>query len=167
MAERKPFLLRLDPVLFEALQRWANDDLRSLNGQVEFLLRDALRKAGRWPKARRRRAAVSMAGTDCETHERPLRSVPRGNRQESDRRCSSHMSSFRTGAMARQAEPGSAAGVRCSVAVIGGLASALIGVGFAQGGSRDGLIAIACVVAGLAVVGGIVLAKVIGRQGKV
>ena len=52
-------------------------------------------------------------------------------------------------------------------AVIGGLASALIGVGFAQGGSRDGLIAIACVIAGLAVVGGIVLAKVIGRQGKV
>ena len=47
VAERKPFLLRLDPALFEALQRWANDDLRSLNGQIEFLLRDALRKAGR------------------------------------------------------------------------------------------------------------------------
>jgi hypothetical protein len=47
VADRKPFLLRLDPALFEALQRWANDDLRSLNGQVEFLLRDALRKAGR------------------------------------------------------------------------------------------------------------------------
>ena len=47
MSERRPFLLRIDPALFEALQRWANDDLRSLNGQVEFLLRDALRKAGR------------------------------------------------------------------------------------------------------------------------
>ena len=47
MSERKPFLLRLDPALFEALQRWANDDLRSLNGQLEFLLREALRKAGR------------------------------------------------------------------------------------------------------------------------
>jgi hypothetical protein len=47
VADRKPFLLRIDPALFEALQRWANDDLRSLNGQLEFLLRDALRKAGR------------------------------------------------------------------------------------------------------------------------
>jgi hypothetical protein len=45
--ERKPFLVRLDPALHAALQRWANDDLRSLNGQIEFLLRDALRKAGR------------------------------------------------------------------------------------------------------------------------
>lgn len=49
MAERKPFLLRLDPALFEALQRWAGDDLRSLNGQIEFLLRRALEEAGRAP----------------------------------------------------------------------------------------------------------------------
>ena len=47
MAERKPFLLRLDPVLHEALQRWANDDLRSVNAQIEFLLRRALRESGR------------------------------------------------------------------------------------------------------------------------
>ena len=47
MAERKPFLLRIDPKLLEQLQRWANDDLRSLNGQMEFLLRKALREAGR------------------------------------------------------------------------------------------------------------------------
>ena len=53
MADRKPFLLRLDPALFEALQRWANDDLRSLNGQIEFLLRDAVRKAGRRPDSGR------------------------------------------------------------------------------------------------------------------
>jgi hypothetical protein len=52
VADRKPFLLRLDPALLEALQRWANDDLRSLNGQIEFLLRDALRKAGRVANAR-------------------------------------------------------------------------------------------------------------------
>jgi hypothetical protein len=45
--ERKPFLLRIDPALLEALQRWANDDLRSLNAQIEFLLRDALRRGGR------------------------------------------------------------------------------------------------------------------------
>jgi hypothetical protein len=49
MAERKAFLLRVDPRLLEALQRWANDDLRSLNGQIEFLLRRALREAGRAP----------------------------------------------------------------------------------------------------------------------
>lgn len=47
MAERKPFLLRIDPKLLEQLQRWANDDLRSLNGQLEFLLRKAVRDAGR------------------------------------------------------------------------------------------------------------------------
>ena len=47
MAERKPFLLRVDPALLEALQRWANDDLRSLNGQIEFLLRRAVQQAGR------------------------------------------------------------------------------------------------------------------------
>ncbi|HMV30615.1 MAG: hypothetical protein U0104_12855 [Gemmatimonadales bacterium] len=47
MAERKPFLLRMEPELHEALQRWAGDELRSLNGQIEFLLRRALREAGR------------------------------------------------------------------------------------------------------------------------
>lgn len=47
MADRKPFLLRIDRSLLDALQRWANDDLRSLNGQIEFVLRNALRQAGR------------------------------------------------------------------------------------------------------------------------
>jgi hypothetical protein len=47
VAERKSFLLRVDPELLEAVQRWANDDLRSLNGQIEFLLRRALRDGGR------------------------------------------------------------------------------------------------------------------------
>lgn len=47
MAERKPFLLRIDPAVLEALQRWAGDDLRSLNGQIEFLLRRNLESAGR------------------------------------------------------------------------------------------------------------------------
>ena len=51
MAERKPFLLRIDPTVLEALQRWAADDLRSLNGQIEFVLRDALQRAGRGPQA--------------------------------------------------------------------------------------------------------------------
>ena len=47
MAERKPFLLRVDRELLDALQRWANDDLRSLHGQIEFLLRRSLQQAGR------------------------------------------------------------------------------------------------------------------------
>jgi hypothetical protein len=47
VAEKKPFLLRVDRELLDAVQRWANDDLRSLNGQIEFLLRDALKRAGR------------------------------------------------------------------------------------------------------------------------
>lgn len=47
MGERKPFLLRLDPQVHEALQRWASAELRSLNGQIEFLLRQALQGAGR------------------------------------------------------------------------------------------------------------------------
>jgi hypothetical protein len=47
VADRKPFLLRIDRDLHDALQRWANDDLRSLNGQIEFVLRRALQDAGR------------------------------------------------------------------------------------------------------------------------
>lgn len=50
MAQRKSFLLRLDPATHEALQRWADADLRSLNSQIEFLLRRALRDAGRLPE---------------------------------------------------------------------------------------------------------------------
>lgn len=61
MPKRKAFLLRVDPQLLQALQRWAADDLRSVNGQVEFLLRRALRDAGRLPlgdkKTRRHDAA--------------------------------------------------------------------------------------------------------------
>jgi hypothetical protein len=50
MSDRKPFLLRIDPAVLEALQRWANDDLRSLNGQIEYVLRRALAEANRAPK---------------------------------------------------------------------------------------------------------------------
>ena len=48
MATRKPFLLRTDPEVIAALQRWAADELRSVNAQIDFLLRRALRDAGRW-----------------------------------------------------------------------------------------------------------------------
>jgi len=47
VADRKPFLIRLDPVTLDALTRWANDEFRSLNGQVEYLLTRALRDSGR------------------------------------------------------------------------------------------------------------------------
>ena len=50
MADKKAFLLRVDRELLEQLQRWANDDLRSLNGQIEFLLRDSLKRTGRLAK---------------------------------------------------------------------------------------------------------------------
>jgi hypothetical protein len=43
---RKSFLLRIDPEVFAALERWAADDLRSVNGQIEFLLRQALARRG-------------------------------------------------------------------------------------------------------------------------
>lgn len=54
MADRKAFLLRVDPALLEAMQRWADDDLRSLNGQIEYVLRQALQQAGRSARAARR-----------------------------------------------------------------------------------------------------------------
>ena len=47
MAERKNYPLRLDPEVYEALRRWAEDELRSVNAQIEFLLARALREAGR------------------------------------------------------------------------------------------------------------------------
>ena len=49
MAKRKPFLLRIDADYHAALVRWSDDELRSLNGQIEYLLREALRRAGRLP----------------------------------------------------------------------------------------------------------------------
>lgn len=51
MAKRDAFLLRMDPAILAALRRWADDDLRSLNAQIDFLLRRGLREAGRLPPA--------------------------------------------------------------------------------------------------------------------
>lgn len=50
MSARKPFLFRTDPEILEALQRWAADELRSVNGQIDYLLRHSLREAGRFPQ---------------------------------------------------------------------------------------------------------------------
>ncbi len=48
--ERKQIVLRLSPELYDALAHWADDEFRSINGQIEFLLTDAVRKAGREKK---------------------------------------------------------------------------------------------------------------------
>ncbi len=61
MAERKRFLLRIDPRLYAALERWAADDLRSVNAQIEYLLTEAARKAGR---LERRSPAQEKRGDD-------------------------------------------------------------------------------------------------------
>ena len=51
MAARKSFALRIDAQIYDAMQRWAKDDLRSLNAQIEFVLRESLRQQGRLKKA--------------------------------------------------------------------------------------------------------------------
>jgi hypothetical protein len=51
MSEKKAYPLRINAEVLAAAQRWADDELRSLNAQIEYVLRDALRKAGRLPKA--------------------------------------------------------------------------------------------------------------------
>jgi hypothetical protein len=64
VAERKPFLLRIDAGVLEGVQRWANDDLRSLNAQIEYLLRQSLRRAGRAPRVPAEPAATQATPTD-------------------------------------------------------------------------------------------------------
>jgi hypothetical protein len=48
MSEKKPFVLRIDPRKLKALEKWAADEFRSTNGQIEYILDHALRKSGRW-----------------------------------------------------------------------------------------------------------------------
>jgi hypothetical protein len=55
VAKRSSFLLRIDPQILDALRRWADDELRSANGQIEFVLRKALDDAGRLSKEKRKR----------------------------------------------------------------------------------------------------------------
>jgi hypothetical protein len=64
MAERKPFLLRMERGVLDALQRWADDELRSVNGQIEFVLRRALAEAGRLPDDSKKRGRRSTGGDD-------------------------------------------------------------------------------------------------------
>jgi len=71
VSERKSVLLRLDPAVYDALARWAADELRSTNAQIEFMLRRALSQAGRspghaGPMPRRGRPAKSAGGSEAE-----------------------------------------------------------------------------------------------------
>jgi hypothetical protein len=61
MSERKGFPLRLDPDIYDALQRWASSEFRSVNGQIEYLLRCALQDAGRLPKGERTNQEAASA----------------------------------------------------------------------------------------------------------
>jgi len=61
-SNKKSFPLRLDPDLYRAIEQWAGDEFRSVNAHIEFLLREALRKAGRLPAPERRRTAGNPAG---------------------------------------------------------------------------------------------------------
>jgi hypothetical protein len=57
MADKKAFPLRINEEIWEAVRRWSDDELRSVNAQIEYLLREALRKAGRLPRGRGDEAA--------------------------------------------------------------------------------------------------------------
>ena len=72
-SDRKPFVLRLEPATMNALKAWAADDLRSLNGQIEYLLRRALRDASRLPTQARRDRADADGDADGD----PDGSIPR------------------------------------------------------------------------------------------
>ncbi|MEV8426936.1 hypothetical protein [Streptomyces niveus] len=79
MTERKQVLLRLDPAVYDALARWASDELRSANAQIEFLLRRALAEGGRLPGNARpipRRGRPSKAQQSAKPPEKPHGSPP-------------------------------------------------------------------------------------------
>lgn len=52
MSKKKTFVLRLSPEMYEALERWAQDEFRSVNGQIEYMMRESLHKAGRLKPAK-------------------------------------------------------------------------------------------------------------------
>jgi len=64
MAPKKNFALRLDPKLYQILERWAEDEFRSVNGHIEFLLREAASRAGRFPGPRP--PGIPLESTDSE-----------------------------------------------------------------------------------------------------
>jgi hypothetical protein len=81
MAERKSILLRLDPAVHDALAKWAADEMRSTNAQIEFLLRRALGDAGRMPGSAR---AMRRPGRPASKDEDPSKDEDQGEDQESE-----------------------------------------------------------------------------------
>ena len=71
MAQRKAFPLRLDPVIYDELQRWASAELRSLNGQIEYLLRRALQDAGRLPARDKQSTGTQAEDSDVRKQRKP------------------------------------------------------------------------------------------------
>ena len=63
-SRKKSFALRIDATTYEAMQRWASDDLRSLNAQIEYVLRESLRKAGRLKKTPAEPVGSGRSGSD-------------------------------------------------------------------------------------------------------
>lgn len=53
MGKKKPFVLRIDPEKLDSLEKWAADEFRSINGQIEWIIDQALKKSGRWKKNRK------------------------------------------------------------------------------------------------------------------
>jgi hypothetical protein len=68
MPDSKRFLLRLDPRVFAAIKRWADDDLRSVNGQIEYLLTDVARRAGRLSHSRGKRSSSGGDTPPADSH---------------------------------------------------------------------------------------------------
>jgi hypothetical protein len=80
MPESKKFLLRLNPGLFDALRRWADEDLRSINSQIEYLLTDQARRAGRLSRQSTRRPSPDASGEELADPE--AKGPPAGARDE-------------------------------------------------------------------------------------
>jgi len=73
MAEKKAFLLRLDPVIWNEMERLAQSELRSVNAQIEFLLRDALAQRGIKPKGKPPRPPSSPSSSSSSSSSSPSR----------------------------------------------------------------------------------------------
>jgi hypothetical protein len=78
-AKRKSYVLRMDPESFRALERWAGDEFRSLNGQIEYLLHQALARAGRLPGQRRPGGASAEGPTPPDAGEPEGGTAPDGS----------------------------------------------------------------------------------------
>ena len=68
MSQKKRFLLRLDDKLYQVLEKWSADELRSVNAQIEYLLKEAARKAGRWKEDKQMKVSEQHP-TDTELEE--------------------------------------------------------------------------------------------------